>query len=170
MGQNGGKRPGAGRKKGSKLPKTLEREKVLEAVRQRVMGIAHRLVDKQLVLANGQQFLYKIEKEWIKTGKGEKAGYWRNKKPELVEDESTIRWYLENMVDEANGDVEKEDDPSATFYFLTVKEPNNQAIDSMLNRTFGSPVQSTKLIGDDGKAAAITIQVSEVIAKKNKLK
>ncbi len=166
----GGHRPGAGRKKGKKEAKTLEREKVLEGVRQRIMGISHLLVDKQLVLARGQQFLYKIEKEWIKTGKGDKAGYWRNKKPELVEDESTIRWYLENLTDEANGDVEANDDPSATFYFLTVKEPNNQAIDSMLNRTFGSPVQSTKLVGDDGKAAPITIQVSEVIAKKNNLK
>lgn len=169
MASYGGKRPGAGRKKGKKNAATLEREAVLAAMRQRIMTISDRLVDKQLVLANGQQFLYKIEKEWVKTGKGDKTGYWRSKKPELVEEESTIRWYLENMVDKANGDVEDKDDPGDTFYFLTVKEPNNQAIDSMLNRTFGSPVQSTKLVDDEGKSVAINIEISGTISKKNKL-
>lgn len=156
MGTNGGKRLGAGRKKGKKNAKTLEREKVLDAMRQRIMRISDRLIDKQLVLANGQQFLYKIEKEWVKTGKGEGVGYWRSKKPELVEDESTIRWYLENQVDLANGDIEDKNEPGDTYYFLTTKEPNNQALDSMLDRTFGRPTNSTKLVDDDDKSVPIT--------------
>ena len=45
MAQKGGKRPGAGRKKGTKLPKTLERDAVLRAVRERIMKNADLLLD-----------------------------------------------------------------------------------------------------------------------------
>lgn len=161
-----------GRPKGKKAPKTLERERVLEALRQRTMRIADRIFDKQLVLVNGQQFLYKIEKEFVRTGKskdGNPTGYYRALKPELVEDELVIRGYLENLVYRANGDMEDEKDPGATYYFITTKEPSNQAIDSMLDRTFGRAVQATKLVGDDGKAAPVLIQISEAISAKNNL-
>lgn len=153
---NGGKRPGAGRKPGKKLPKTLERERVLEAIRQRTMKIADRIVDKQLVLVNGQQFLYRIDKTWVKTGKGETSGYWKNEKPVLVESEGEIRDYLERLSDEANGDIEDDKDPGTAYYFITVKEPSNQAIDSMLDRTFGKSTQSTKLVDDNDKSIPIT--------------
>lgn len=152
----GGKRPGAGRKPGKKLPKTLEKEKILASLRARIMRMADRILDKQLVLVNGQQFLYKIEKEWVKTGKGETTGYWRNKKPELVEDEFTIRWYLENITDKANGDIEDKEEPGETYYFITTKEPSNQAIDSMLDRTFGRSTQRLEHTGEDGNAIKIT--------------
>lgn len=163
----GGKRPGSGRKPGKKLAKTLEREKVLDAMRQRIMRISDRLLDKQLVLANGQQFLYRIDKTWVKTGKGETSGYWRNEKPVLVEGEMEIRSYLEELSDEANGDIERNDDPSAAYYFITTKEPNNQALDSMLDRTFGKSTQSTKLVGDNDKSIPITsINVVPIIQEK----
>ncbi len=148
--QNGKK---GGRPKGKKNPATLEKEAVIAAFRQRAMKIASNIFDKQLVLINGQQFLYKIEKEWIATGK---KGFWRNKKPELVESESEIRDYLENLAYKSNGDLEDENDPGATYYFITTKEPNNQAIDSMLDRTFGKSTQSVEHSGPDGGAIEIT--------------
>jgi hypothetical protein len=163
----GGRRPGAGRKPGKKLPKTLEREKTLEAYRQRVLKLADKLLDKQLVLANGQQFLYKIEKEWIKTGAGEKAGYWRGKKPELVENESEIREYLEHFVEEANGDPEDDQDPSATYYFITTKEPDSRTLDSIFDRTFGRSTQAVEIGGKDGKP--LEISIAKEIADKNGL-
>lgn len=163
----GGKRPGAGRPKGRKDNATLEREKVAEALRQRTMRIADRLLDKQLVLANGQQFLFKIVKEKITGPKGGIS--YKAKKPELVVDESEIRYYLENQVDEANGDIGDDKDPGATYYFITAKEPNGPAIDSMLDRTFGRPVNSTKLVDDNGNPAQIVLNISEAIAKKNLL-
>lgn len=147
----GGKRPGSGRPKGTVLPATLERNKVLEGMRQRIMRKADFLMDKQLSLAAGQQFLYKIEKEFINLGKnkdGSKKGYWKNKRPKLVTEEWEIRAYLENLVDLANGDIEDEHDEGATYYFITAKEPSNQALDSMLDRTFGRAAQP--LTGEDG--------------------
>ena len=156
--KRGGARTGAGRKSGSKNPATLERNKVLEAMRQRIMGKADFLLDKQFQLARGQQFLYKIEKEFIKTGElknGKDKGYWKNKRPKLVTDEWEIRAYLENLVDKANGDIEDEFDPAATYYFITTKEPSNQALDSMLDRTFGRATQPVS--GEDGGAIEVTV-------------
>ncbi len=139
----GGARPGAGRKKGTKDPKTLEKERVFEAFRQRAMGVADLLLDSQLTLARGQTFLYKIEKEEIIGPKGGKT--YRAKKPELVTSQTEIEMYLEGLVEE--GDKDDENDRRATYYFLTTKEPNNNAIDSILDRTFGKAAQSVALSG-----------------------
>lgn len=143
-----------GRPKGKRSQAVLDREKTLEAYRQRVMKIAGKMLDKQLVLANGQQFLYKIVKEKIIGPKGGIS--YKSKSPTLVENESEIRDYLDNEVARSNGDIHDDQDPGATFYFITVKEPDGKAIDSMMDRTFGRAVQSTKLVGDDGKVVPIT--------------
>ena len=170
--KRGGARTGAGRKSGSKNPATLERNKVLEAIRQRIMGKADFLITKQLHLAAGQQFLYKIEKEYIQTGtdkKGGKKGYWKNKRPKLVTEESEIRFYLENLVAIANGDMEDDQDPGATYYFITTKEPSNQAVDSMLDRTFGRATQP--VCGEDGGAIEVTVvKYATEAAKKSEQK
>jgi hypothetical protein len=133
----GGKRPGAGRKKGSKSKSTLEREATLKAFRDRVMKNADLLFDAQLTLARGTTYLYKIEKELQIGPKGGKR-YIRSK-PKLVESQAEIEDYLEGLIEE--GDPDDENDPAATYYFLTTKDPDNRAIDSMLDRTFGRPTQ-----------------------------
>src|SRR5690242_2368449 len=116
---NGGKRPGAGRKKGSKSKKTLEKEKVLAVLRQRIMKAADLIFDGQLSLARGQQFLYKIEK--VKKV-GPKGGIsYERQRPQLVTNQSEIEQYLEGLIE--NTDLE--DDPGATYFYLTTKEPSN---------------------------------------------
>lgn len=143
MGTLGGKRPGAGRKKGTKSAATLEKEAVMAAFRQRAMKVADLLLDSQLTLARGQTFLYKIEKEW--RGKG-KSGYWFKKAPKLV----TEQWEIEAFLEGEISSNEDDNDPGATYYFLTTKEPNNQAVDSILDRTFGKSIQGVELSGKDG--------------------
>jgi hypothetical protein len=150
---NGGKRPGAGRKPGSKSAKTLERERVFAALAQRIMTRADRILDSQMILANGQQILYKIEKEWVSTGapkkSGEKSGFWRPKNPELVASEWEIRDYIENFAEhEGVYTLDDPNDQSATYYFITVKEPSNRAIDSMLNRALGKAINHVDLTSD----------------------
>ena len=51
-----------GRPKGTKDPQTLIKEKVQEAINQRVFAIADSILTPQISIAKGQQFLYKIEK------------------------------------------------------------------------------------------------------------
>lgn len=135
-----------GRPKGKKGIKTLEREIIAEAIRQRTLRNVDIIYDSQLTIAKGLTFLYKIEKEWIATGKGPKKGYWKNKKPELVESQAEIEAYLEERI-ENQGDMDDDQDSGATYYFLTTKEPNNMAIDSMLNRAIGKPKDTLEVQG-----------------------
>jgi hypothetical protein len=137
-----------GRPKGTKSKKTLEKEAVLAAFRERAMRASGVLFDSQLTLARGQTFLYKIEKEWVSLGEtkgGKEKGYWKKLKPVLVESQTEIESYLEGMIEE--GDPDDDQDRGATYYYLTTKEPNNNAIDSLLDRTFGKAAQSVAITG-----------------------
>ncbi len=141
--RKGGKRAGAGRKPGVKTKVVLEREATLKAFRERAMKHADILFNSQITIARGQTFLYKIEKELIIGPKGGKT--YRSKKPELVTSQYEIEMYLEGLIEE--GDKDDENDRRATYYFLTTKEPNNNAIDSLLDRTFGKSAQSLEIKG-----------------------
>ena len=145
----GGKRPGAGRKKGTLNAATLDRMKVNEEIRQRTLRVANLLFDSQLSLARGQQFLYRIDKQWVQTSKN--GGYWRNKKPVLVEDPEQIEAYLDGEYDGRS-----EDEGSSSFYFITTKEPNGPTIQSMLDRGIGKVATSVELAGKDGGPIEIT--------------
>ena len=149
---NGGWRPGAGRKKGSKSAKTLEREAVLAAFRQRAMKHADILLSAQLTRARGMSFLYKIEKEKIVGPKG--GIHYVNKRPVLVTSEFEIEEYLAGLIEE--GDMDNENDPGATYYYITAHEPDNSAIDSILDRTFGKPVQNVDMKSDGQRINGFT--------------
>lgn len=129
-----------GRPKGKKEKKTLEKEAILKAFRERAMRHADVLFSSQITLARGQTFLYKIEKEWVSNGN---KGFYRKLKPQLVTSQVEIEEYLEGLIEEGNADDDS--DPAATYYYLTTKEPDNSAIDSILDRTFGRPSQHTDI-------------------------
>ncbi len=145
-----------GRPKGSKSQATLEREAVMSAWRQRVFHFANRLLDSQMTLAQGQMFLYRVDKEFIPTGKGPAGGYYRKKKPVLVEDEWEIRAYVERDVEGANP-ADDDNDSGSAYYYITAKEPNNMAIDSMLDRAGGKAVATTQITGAAGGALEVKI-------------
>lgn len=137
----------AGRKPGSYSAKTLDRMKVAEAIRQRTLKVADLLFEKQLSLARGAEYLFRIDKEWIKTGNkknGEENGFWRNKKPVMVTNPEEMRQYLEDEF--CSGDVEDDHDPSAAYYFLSARDPMNQAIESMQDRGLGPVKQELAVI------------------------
>lgn len=127
----GGKRSGAGRPEGTKNPETLEREKVAEEIRLRILKSASKLLDSQMNLAQGVQMLYKIIKD--KNGK--------KNKPELVTSQYEIEEYLAGAKD---GSKEE-------YYFITTERPDNRALDSLFDRTFGKAIQNLD-IKSDGKA------------------
>ncbi len=133
---HGGKRKGAGKKPGTKTAKVLDREETLRQWREKASERAMFLLDKQTHLAAGQTFLYRIDKERI--GKN----IYRAKRPVLVTNESEIHQYIDDLVaGTIDGDIDDETNPGASFYFMTAKEPSNQAIDSMMDRTFGRAKQ-----------------------------
>ena len=116
--KNGGARPGAGRKKGGKNPATLSREEALRQFRERVQDATSHLQRAQMGLAVGSQYLFKKVKG--------------TEDPILVKDVWEIEAYL-------RGDYEGGKD---TYYFMTTKDPDNRALDSLFNRTYGKPQDS----------------------------
>lgn len=116
----------------------LAKEAQREILDQRFLRVTDKLANAQISLATGQQFLYKIEKQKVTGPKGGIS--YVNKKPELVTSQFEIENYLEELA-ENNGDISDDQDPDATYYFLTTKEPNNAAIDSIHNRVHGKAVE-----------------------------
>lgn len=125
----GGKRPGAGRKKGSKSATTLERERMFEEYRQRILKKLEPIFQAQFSLVRGTAYLYRIEER--------KGGH---KEHILVTDPNEIGRVLEKIGIGEAGTVDDE------YYYITVKAPDNRAIDSMLDRVFG---KATQPIGGD---------------------
>lgn len=143
-----------GRPKGSKSENTLAKEAVLAEFRKKAMESADVLFNSQLHLAKGQTYLYKIEKEFVATSNDGKRGYWRKKKARVVDAQWEIEEYLMGKVEE--GDEDDDQDPKATYYFITTKDPDNKAIDSILDRTFGKSTQSIVTEDLEGNRLPIT--------------
>jgi len=136
-GKNGGARPGAGRKKGGENKKTKDDKVVQEAFRQRVLKSMGSLIDSQMALAKGVQMLFRIKTvRFIDPKSGVKKV--EKKKPELVEDSTTIADYLA-------GDYDDDDD---VYYFMTTAKPDNKALDSLIDRVFGKATNNLKVDGD----------------------
>lgn len=152
-GKNGGKRPGAGMPKGKKIQKTLVREEMKEKLQQRVLGNMQLLLDSQFNLAKGVQLLYKISTVQVKT----KDGKWREErqKPELVTDRYEIEQYLSGEYDSPN----KGED----YYFITTKEPENKAIDSLLDRVFGKAPQTVEVSGNFQSTLKIEATLKQLV-------
>lgn len=129
----GGARPGAGRPKGKKNKETITREAALKQFRDNVARVADRLFMTQFALARGEQFLFHVK--W--TGKGAK----RRKEVVVVDSTEVIKSYL---LDELK-------DGEDNYWFISTKPANNQALDSLLNRTFGTAQQNVDLT-TEGKA------------------
>ncbi len=142
----GGYRPGGGRPKGRKDDRTLQKEAVLKAFRDKVMADADVLYVAQRTLAKGLTYLYKIEKEMFTGPKGGVS--YKAKPPKLV----TSQWEIEAYLSDKIRDVPLEKGPEATYYYLTTEKPSGQAIDSLLDRTFGKSVQAIELGGPGGKS------------------
>lgn len=124
--QNGKK---GGRPKGSLNKVTLEKRAVLDAFNQRVMLQADALFNAQFSLAVGTQKVFRIDETEDDKGKVKREHV-------LVTDPDEIKALLDEH-DGGNGEVD------GSYYYITTAMPDNRAIDSMLNRTFGKPTEHT---------------------------
>ncbi len=131
MSEHGGKREGSGRPEGSLNKKTLERKVALDAFKDRVVKNANKLFNAQLGLAVGVQYLFRID-EVEKTNAQGKT--YKTKEHVLVTDPDEIKEALDNEL--VNGE---------DYYYITTKTPDNKAIDSMFDRTFGKAKETLEL-------------------------
>jgi hypothetical protein len=140
----GGARLGAGRKKGGKNQVTLEKLAVLSALRQRIMLHADQLFNAQYKLAVGSQQVFRIDK----VGEGKNA----RTEHTLVTDPEEIK----QLLDEHDGNNGHCNDHY--YYFQTVP-PNNQALDSLLNRSFGRPETAVEIKSDSVSAVDVAREI-----------
>jgi len=138
----GGYRPGAGRKKGKKLPKTIEREAARTQLQQMVLQRLKPIFEHQYSLVQGISYLYRIDE-------GPNGG----KEHVIVEDKDEIGDILAQMHD-SNGEL-VDGVYNDKYYYITVKPPENKAIDSLLDRVFGKSPQA--LTGEKGGPIEVTI-------------
>lgn len=148
----GGPQEGAGRPKGKVSQKTLDKLKVLRAMKERIMRSADQLLNSQMNLAQGVSYLYVIRTN----SKGFKE------KPELITSQFTIEAYLA-------GELEDEDNE---YYYITTERPDNKALDSLFDRTFGKapvivqggdkPIE-VKLMEEKRYAAIIQREANRII-------
>jgi len=136
-------RKGGLNRAGTKNKTTIAREQVLEHLKQTISDRAKKLIDIQTILANGGIKVFKIEYYYEMVGK---TSVKKAKKPELVVTDDEIA----NALDFEFGDGDSPSDDQA-FYFVITKDPDNQAINSLLDRAFGKATEFKKVgldIGD----------------------
>lgn len=153
--KRGGKMPGAGRPKGRKNDITLEREAFLEEWKNAVARRTKTLLNVQTLLAVGSIKVFCIITEV------DAKGVQRRSKPELVVDDEEIIAAL----DYEYGDGDSLNDEER-YYFVTTKDPDNAAINSLMDRTFGKPKESVDLKHSGGIGLADLLGKSALDEKK----
>lgn len=130
----GGKRENQGRKAGSKNKATQEQLEVKREFIKRVRHNADKLFNAQFSIATGTQMLFMIHTD----SKGNR------RKPEMVTDAETISKFLDENegVDGTLGDNDND------YYFMTTSRPDNQAIESLLNRALGKATEKVDITTD----------------------
>lgn len=132
------------RKKGLKALEDITLEEIEADFKRRVGHSAHKLLNAQMSIALGTQSLYKVVQGVDEKGKP-------TRKHVLVTDQEEIRSYLDDP-SMLNGD---------DYYYITTKQPDNNAINSALDRLFGKA--STKIVGAnnaDGSEGPIKVIVA----------
>lgn len=132
--RHGGARVGAGHPKGKKTQKVLDREAASKVYKERVAKHADDLFHAQLDLAIGEKFLF------VKTVTG--TGKERKTTIEVVTDTEVIKQFLDDPIDLQT---------STEYYFMTTKSANNQALEGMLNRSFGKAQERLDITTDGDK-------------------
>lgn len=136
MAAKGGKRKGAGRKRGGKNEATITRELALKQFNDRVAKSTDILFNAAKTVALGCTFIYRLDEE-EKTGNSGKT--YTVKTPVLVTDPDEIAEAIDKM--EGGG-------LSENYYYATTKEPDTRSIDSLMNRTFGRPKETVEHSGE----------------------
>ena len=134
----GGKRPGAGLKKGYKFKSTITKEASLQAFKERIHEDSLRLYNAAKSVALGQMYVYRIDEET-----GPKGG--KIKKHVLVTDPDEIQEALDQMEGNGYGD---------NYYYTTTKDPDIRAIDSLISRAYGKPSESLDITSGGEKVVS----------------
>lgn len=148
--KNGGKRPGAGRKKGHKASHTIEAEKAREFVIGQVVERLQPIMQSKFALALGHDVMMarELEKD-KKTGAYHRTGKWVQ-----VTDPLQIKELL-------NGSQSGDE-----YYQIWTKSPDGNSLQYLLNQTIGKPKETVEIGGNKDKPieANVTIDITKASA------
>lgn len=131
---------GGRNRKGTKNKTTLDREAALKAWQDGVVKRSQGLLNVQSMLALGSIKVFRIDSHWEDSQNG-KTKYKVKSKPRLVVNNDEIIAALDF---EFGSGLENPSNDS-TYYFVTTKDPDGQAINSLMDRTFGRPKESIEI-------------------------
>lgn len=132
--QHGGARPGAGKPKGTRHFRTLEKVAILRETEQRVFKNIDGLLNAQLSKALGSWMVFRKDIQEEPIGK-------RKTIHTLITDPEEIK----KVLDGSNG---KGGQVGEGFFIITIVPPDNRAIDSLLDRGLGKAAQSIEITTD----------------------
>lgn len=123
--QKGHKKMG-GKKKGTKNGETIKKELAEQEFKNRILANIYELLSAQMKIAKGTSYLFKI----VETKKGGKEHI-------LVDDPLKIKYVLD--------EVEGEGQLDNNYYYISTKQPDNRALDSLIDRVFGKAKETIDL-------------------------
>ena len=144
----GGKRANAGAPKGTIQRRSLEKSAVARALRERTMAHADNLFNAQLTKAVGSVMVFRVDEEGIGNGKTKRVHT-------HITDPDEIKKVLDK--NEGGAGIIGKD-----YYFVTNIAPDNRAIDSMLDRTFGKAMQPIEVSENSDELTQLKNQIEKV--------
>ncbi len=148
----GGKRQNAGAPKGTIQRRTLEKSAVARELRERTMAHADNLFNAQLAKAVGSVMVFRVDEEEIGGGKTKR-----------VHTHLTDPDEIKRVLDKNEGGAGI---VGADYYFVTNIAPDNRAIDSMLDRTFGKAMQPVEVNDSEDRAVKFAQDLYAELVKK----
>lgn len=118
-----------GRPFGAKSKTTIEREEAFKAMQQRIFNYTDRLTNAQIVLAEGLVYVLRIDRVVKENGN-------------VVENKAIIVTDPIEIAGVIDGSIKNDD---KRYYKITAKDPDNAALDSLLNRAYGKPKETLEV-------------------------
>ena len=126
-----------GKPPGTQNKKTIDKKVAEEEFKNRILLNIQDLLTSQMNIAKGTSYLYKIV-----THKGAKGGEGR-KEHILVTDPYEIKDFLDELEGESGVNPNTDNDD---YYYISTEQPDNRALDSLINRVFGKPKENIDLV------------------------
>lgn len=134
-----------GRPKGAVSVEKKAQQKAYEELKLTILRSQKGLLSAQIGVAKGLTHLFVIRTETV----GKKK---IRQKPEMVTNPDTIAQYLADELDDSEDE----------YYFMSTKDPDTKAIDSLLDRVHGKARQPLTGGEDDDKPIAISLVEAEL--------
>ena len=130
-------------KRGKRHKATIEREETIEVAKDIIAGRTMALVNKQLELALGEIKVFCVRYHWEGSGENKKLV---GSKPKIVRGDEKMSVALDYELGK-NG-YSSNPNTKLRYFFVMTKEPDNRAINSLLDRTFGKSTEDKNMTVD----------------------